>query len=105
MDEFQGLTALGLVGELHQAFSTRLSGFWTDILRQAPNLFVKIYGEATQFEEESGQLSRKYAVVPSCVDDILARAKMYGINFLPPDPYDTLNRHEVVNPEWWQIKH
>ncbi len=105
MEEFQGVTVIGLQGEKELAFSARLSTFWTGVLRQNPDLFEKVYAETTEFEVENGCPTRKYAIEPDGVEEILRLAQANGVSFLPTDPDDTYTRHEAVAPEWWQIEH
>lgn len=105
MEEFQGLTVIGLKGEQDQSFSARLSAFWTKVLRQDPDLFEKVYAETSEFESENGCPTRKYAIEPEGVAEILRLAQANGVAFLPVDTEDTYTRHEAVAPEWWQIEH
>jgi hypothetical protein len=105
MEEFQGVTAKGQQGENEGAFSARLSTFWTVVLRQNPELFEKVYAETTEFEEDNGSPTRKYAIEPDAVQEVTQMATRHGIDFLPVDPDDTYTRHEAVAPEWWQIEH
>lgn len=105
MEEFQALTAVGQPGETEASFSSRLSSFWTGVLRNNLELFEKIYAETTEFEQEKGCPTRKYAVEPDGVTTLLEVAKSNEIAFLPPDPDETYTRHEAVAPEWWQIEH
>lgn len=105
MDEYQGVTVIGLKGEKESAFSARLSTFWTGVLRNNPELFEKVYAETTEFEDENGCPTRKYAIEPDGVAEILRLAQANGVGCLAIDPEDTYTRHEAVAPEWWQIEH
>lgn len=105
MEEYQGITLKGKNGEPTPAFSGRLSVFWTQVLRQVPDLFEKVYAETTEFEDHNGSPTRKYAVEPDGVVQLLQLVKTNGLEYLTPDPDDTYTRHEAVAPEWWQIEH
>lgn len=105
MEEYQGITLMGKKGEQEAAFSSRLSAFWTQVLRQVPELFEKVYAETTEFEDHGGCPSRKYAIEPDGVAPLLELVQKNALEFLPPDADDTYTRHEAVAPEWWQIEH
>ena len=104
-EEYQGVSIFGQKGEQEATFSNRLSTFWTQVLRQFPELFEKVYAETTEFEDHQGCPLRKYAVEPDGVAPLLQLIQDNALGYLPPDPDDTYSRHEAVAPEWWQIEH
>src|SRR5205823_14238607 len=62
MDEYLCLTLLSRPGESEGEFKSRLSAFWTRMLRERPADFEKVYAEAVAFERQTDRLSRKYLV-------------------------------------------
>ncbi|MFO0947077.1 MAG: hypothetical protein U1D30_14230 [Planctomycetota bacterium] len=105
MDEFVCITALSRTDETEEAFSARLTRFWTHMLRSFKDDFEKVYAETTEFETARGRLSRQYLAEDEVVDLVIREMKTAGIDHEPIDRDDTYSRYEAVAPEWMQIEH
>ena len=105
MDMFQGIELAGLPNESESLFSTRLSRFWTGILRLYPEQFEAVYAESSEFGRNDNRPTRQYAVEFAVVLFLQEQLEKVGIELLPVDPDNTYTRHEAVAPDWWQIEH
>jgi len=105
MDEFVCLTLLANPGEAEAAFSARLSRFWTQMLRNRPDDFKKVYAEAAAFEEHRGRLTRRYLAAEDVLAVLEKELASAGVEQLPVDRDETFTKYEAVAPEWWQIEH
>ena len=68
MDDFVCLTLVSRPGESEAVFSSRLTRFWTHMLRHFPSDFEKVYAETTAFETQGTRLSRQYLAEGEVVD-------------------------------------
>jgi hypothetical protein len=105
LDEFVCITILSQPGESEAVFSTRLSRFWTHMLRNFQSDFEKVYAETTAFEEKEGLLSRQYLAGEDVVLLLEKELKAAGVAFEPIDRDDVYSKYEAVPPEWMQIEH
>ena len=105
MEEFAGIVLVGRVGEDQDAFSARLSAFWSDMLRQHPDDFEQVYAETTEFEDHDGRPTRMYLVEDDAVDWLCGQLDGADLDMLPVDPDDRHSRYEATPPEWMQIEH
>ena len=105
MEMFQGIVVAGHEAEKETQFSSRLSQFWTKILRSHPEQFEAVYAESSEFGCQNGCPTRQYAVDPEVVLFLRDQLEEAGIKLLPVDPDDTYTRFEAVAPDWWQIEH
>ena len=105
MDEYVSISVCSRAGETEDAFSARLSLFWTGMLRDHKEDFEKVYAETTEFEEHEGRLLRIYLAEDDVID-LLERSLSAGeIDYLPIDREDTYSKYEAVSPDWMQIEH
>lgn len=104
-DEFLCLTVHGQPGEPEAAFKGRLVEFWTHLLRTQPDLYERVYAEATAFEAAGGRVSRQYMVEPDAVPAVTAELTGQGLGFEPVDEDDTYSKNEVSGRDWFQIPH
>lgn len=105
LEEYQGIVVAGHENESQLRFSSRLSQFWTVILRQHPEQFEGVYAESSEFGSEGNKPTRQYAVDPAVVAFLGEQLADAGIELLPVDPDETYTRYEAVAPDWWQIEH
>jgi len=105
MDEYLMLSVLSAPGESKETFSRRLSTFWTQILRQYPEDFEKVFAETTSFELHGNQLERQYLIEPDVLDLLEKELSTAGIGLKPVDPDEIFSRYEAVSPQWMQIEH
>lgn len=105
MDEYVCITVHGKPGEEEEAFSARLSRFWTHMLRQYKEDFEKVYAETTEFGRIHECLSRQYLAEDEVVDLIEKELATAGLDVLPIDRDDVYSKYEAVAPEWMQIEH
>jgi hypothetical protein len=103
--EYICVTILGRVGEPEAKFAARLSEFWSDMLRELPDEFERVYAEAIAFEEVDGRVSRQYLVEAELADLLEARLRQARLDFLPIDRDDRYSKYEATPSEWMQIEH
>lgn len=105
MDEFVCLTLLAHPNEDEAAFKTRLTEFWTHMLRNRPDDYEGVYAEARDFDEEGGRTCRQYMVELDAIDTVTAELTARDMPFTPVDHDDLYNRSEASSSEWFQIPH
>ena len=104
-DEYLLLTVVGRPGEPEAAFKGRLVAFWTHLLRTDPDLYERVYAEATAFEPSGGRVARQYVLEPDAVPGVTAALAGQGLEHEPVDADDTYTRNEVSGRDWFQIPH
>ena len=105
MDEYVCITVLSRPGEAQADFASRLSQFWTHLLRSRKPDFEKVYAETTQYEETAGGWSRQYLAQVDVADVLEAELTAAGLEFEPIDRDELFSKYEAVPPEWMQIEH
>jgi hypothetical protein len=105
LDEFICLAVVSQPGESQAAFASRLSRFWTHMLRNFKSDFEKVYAETTAFEEEAGRLSRKYLAGDEVISLLERELPSAGLDHELVDRDDRYSRYEAVAPDWMQIEH
>lgn len=105
MKEYILISVCSKEEETQIEFSQRLSQFWTQMLRQSPEEFEKVYAECTEFEIENTILVRKYAILPELADFLKTNMENQSLKVLEIDPDDIYNNYEITAPEWMQIEH
>ncbi|MGL6075146.1 MAG: hypothetical protein ACRC8S_13380 [Fimbriiglobus sp.] len=105
MEEFVCVTVLSEPGESEAAFKSRLTAFWTHMLRQRESTYEQVYSEATKFEADGDQLSRQYMVMPEGVEVLEAELKAAKIGHETIDVDDTYNKYEASGAGWFQLDH
>lgn len=103
--EYVCLTILSRLGETEAKFAARLSEFWSDMLRELPDEFERVYAEAIAFEESSGRVSRQYLVEAEIADLLEQRLRQARLDFVPIDRDDRYSKYEATPSEWMQIEH
>jgi hypothetical protein len=104
-DEYLSLTVLSRLGEDEAAFKTRLSQFWTHMLRNHPDSFEKVYAETVEFDSASDRLSRQYLFEAAVVDRLERELTAAGIDHEPIDRDDHYSKYEATPPHWMWIEH
>lgn len=105
MDEFVCLTLLGEPGEAEAEFRSRLTAFWTHVLRTRPDEYEQVYAEAKGYEESGGLVAKQYMIRPAVADVLAAELTTKGMRFEEIDLDDTYNKAEASSSEWFQIPH
>lgn len=105
MTEYLCLTLFAAADETEAAFKTRLTAFWTHMLRNKPDDYEKVYAEATRFGTTDGHVSRQYMVEADAIDAVTAELSANGVAFSPVDPDDTYTKYEATPSDWFQIEH
>ncbi|MBY0513864.1 MAG: hypothetical protein K2P78_08120 [Gemmataceae bacterium] len=104
-DEYLCLTLVARAGEPEAAFTSRLTAFWTHLLRTRPDEYEKVYAEATRFAATDGRVSRQYMVEAGGVEVLTAELAAAGVEFVPSDPDDVYSKYEAAPPDWFWIEH
>ena len=105
MTEYLRLTLHGRPGEPEAAFKGRLVEFWTHMLRTQPDLYERVYAEATAFEPAGDGVGRDYMVEPGAADAVVAVAAACELDCAAVDPDDLYSRNEASGRDWFQIPH
>jgi hypothetical protein len=105
MTEYLCLTLLSSASESEAAFKSRLTAFWTLLLRTRPDDYAKVYAEATKYGSDEGRVSREYMVEVDGIDLLIADLATNGIDFKPVDNDNTYSKYEAASPDWFQIPH
>ncbi len=104
-EEYLCLTIVAEPGESESAFKTRISTFWSGVVRREPDLFERVYAETTAFELEKGRLSRKYLVEAAAAEKVAQLMTGSSLETLPLDPDDLYTKYEAAPPDWFWIEH
>ncbi|MCI0704281.1 MAG: hypothetical protein L0241_24750 [Planctomycetia bacterium] len=105
MSEYLCLTLIASAGEAESAFKSRLTAFWTHLLRTRKDTYEAVFAESTHSGTTDGRVSRQYMVEVSAAQMVLAELSACGIASLPLDPDDTYSKYEASGSEWFQIPH
>lgn len=99
------LTLVANADETESAFRSRLTAFWTHLLRTLPGAYEAVFAEAKEFDTHTGRLSRAYMVEASAAETVATALTANGVAVLPFDPDDTYSKYEASSSEWFQIAH
>jgi hypothetical protein len=99
------LTALADAGESEAAFKSRLTAFWSHLIRTQPDAYAAVFAEAKAFETAAGRASRQYMVGCEAAGAVVAALAAHAVAALPLDPDDTYTKYEASGSEWFQIAH
>lgn len=103
--EYLCLTLLGEPEESRESFQSRLTAWWSYLLRQRPELYEQVYAEAVEFTQHQGRLARQYMVAVEAADAVVEEAIRFGLASVPLERDDLYSRYEASGPEWFQIEH
>lgn len=92
-------------GEAEADFKTRLSAFWTGMLRNHPDEFERVYAETARFDDDAGRLSRQYLVEAEAADWLERELTAGDVEFAPIDRDDVFTKYEATPPDWMWIEH
>ena len=105
MNDYNCITVCSRPGESESDFKSRLSIFWTHLLRHHPLLFARVYAETTAFATKGGTLTRQYLVEALGASAIEVLLREMALAFEPIDPEDLYTKYEAKPPEWFWIEH
>ena len=105
MEDYVCVTVRGTPGEAEGALKSRLTAFWTHMLRARPDDYEKVYAEATSFEASAGTATREYMVQANGVAALLTELTAAGLGYDPPDEDETYSKYEATSPDWFQLEH
>jgi hypothetical protein len=105
LNDYLCLTVLSKPGESGPDFSSRLSRFWTHMLRNFKTDFEKVYAETCRFEQAGDRWSRQYLFEESVLQRLTAELPSAEMDFEPIDRDDVYSKYEASPPEWMQIEH
>ena len=105
MTEYLSVTLLGNPGESQAGFKSRLTAFWTHMLRNRPDDYEKVFAEASRFGIEGGRVSRQYLVEADVIDAVAVELSVHDIQYAEVDRDDTYSKYEAATPDWFQIEH
>lgn len=105
MTEYLCLTLLAPAGETEVAFKSRLTAFWSHLIRAWPATYAAVYAEASHFGTTNGCASRQYIVEANAADTVVEALATSGMEALPLDPDDVYTKYEASGSEWFQIAH
>jgi hypothetical protein len=105
MDEYLCLTFVGNAGEVEAAFKTRLTAFWTLLLRSQPDVYDAVFAESKAFGSEAGRVSRAYMIEASAVRAVREAATAAGLDVEEFDEDDVYTKYEASGSDWFQLAH
>jgi hypothetical protein len=105
LNDYLCLAVLSKPSESQADFSSRLSRFWTHMLRNCKADFERVYAETCRFESTGDCLSRKYLFEEVVLDRLERELHAAGLGFEPIDRDDVYSKYEASPPEWMQIEH
>ncbi len=105
MQEYLLIEVSSEINEVAAAFSQRLSKFWTQVLRNTPDDFEKVYAESSKFETGANLLTRKYAILPEFTVLLKTLLENEGFSTSSIDPDDLYSGYEITSPDWMHIEH
>ncbi|MEZ6139384.1 MAG: hypothetical protein R3B84_02325 [Zavarzinella sp.] len=105
MQEYLLLTIQGAPDEAEAAFRRRLIELWTLMLRNYPEIYESVFAEASEFEIDTGVLSRSYMVEVGAATEIIGIIQQTGLHVQPIDMDDLYSPQEITGSEWFQIPH
>ena len=103
--EYLCLTLLAPDGESEGAFKSRLTAFWSHLIRAQPDTYAAVYAEASHFGTTDGRVSRQYMVEAEASEEVVLALIAAGIATLPLDQDDVYTKYEASGSEWFQIPH
>jgi hypothetical protein len=103
--EYLCLTLIANAGEAETAFKARLTAFWTQLLRTAPDTYEAVFAEAKTSGVTDGKVSREYMVEADAAEAVSSALTTNGIAALPLNPDDVYSKYEASGSEWFQIPH
>jgi hypothetical protein len=104
-EDYLSLVVRSRPGEDEAAFKTRLSEFWTGMLRNHPDEFEKVYAETVRFEADGDQRTRKYLFEASVADLLEEKLSAAALDHEPIDRDDVYSKYEATPPDWMWIEH
>ncbi|AWM37388.1 hypothetical protein GobsT_46510 [Gemmata obscuriglobus] len=105
MTEYLCLTLLANADEPAPAFKSRLTAFWSHLLRTQPDTYEALYAEAVTFELVGGRVSRQYMVEVAAAEPLADALRAGGVEVAPVDTDDTYTKYEASGSEWFQVEH
>ncbi|VTS02275.1 hypothetical protein [Tuwongella immobilis] len=105
MERYLCLTVQSQPGEGESEFKTRLSQFWTKMLREQPDAFEKVYAETVAFESSGGRLTRQYLFEADIAELLAGALDAAGVAHEAIDEDDTYSKYEATPPDWMWIEH
>jgi hypothetical protein len=104
-DDYLCLTVRSRAGETEAAFKSRLSQFWTHMLRNHKADFEKVYAESSEFGSEGERVTRQYLVETAAIDVVEREMAAAEIEHQPIDRDDCYSKYEATPPDWMWIEH
>ena len=105
MDDYLCVTLRSRADEKESDFQSRLSTFWTHMLRNRPDDYERIYAEATKFGAHDGMATRQYLIEAGVSELLQAELRTASIEFEPIDEDDIYSKYEAAPPDWFWIEH
>jgi hypothetical protein len=105
MTEYLCVTLLARAGETEDAFKTRLTVFWTHLIRTQPDTYAAVFAEAKAFDTTDDRVSRAYMVEAGAADAVAEALTTNGVEAAPVDADDVYTKYEASGSEWFQIAH
>lgn len=104
-DDYLSLTVHSRPDESPGDFKTRLSAFWTLMLRNHPDDFEKVYAETVEFDRAGDRLTRQYLIEAEVAGFLEIQLRESGMEFEPIDADEVFSKFEATPPEWMWIEH
>jgi antirestriction protein len=104
-DEYCCVTVKSHPTEGRESFNRRLIAFWSRMLREHKDTYVRVYAESSVLGSQGERVTRQYLVGRDVVATIERNMGEDGIEHDPIDANEVYSRFEATSPDWFQIPH
>ena len=104
-DDYLCVTVKSHPNEDIESFNRRLTAFWSRMIREQKDAYVRVYAESSALDAHGDRASRQYLVGADAVEAIERFMVEAGINHEPIDADEVYSRFEATSPDWFQIPH
>jgi hypothetical protein len=104
-DDYLCLTVKSHSGENAESFNRRLITFWSQMLREQKDAYVRVYAETSLLGAHGDRASRQYLVGADAIATIERSLGEAGVDHDPIDADEMYSRFEATSPDWFQIPH
>jgi broad specificity phosphatase PhoE len=104
-DDYFCVTVKSHPSEDAESFNRRLIAFWSRMIREQKDAYVRVYAETSAIVAHGDRASRQYLVGSDAVELIARNMREAGVDHDPVDADEVYSRFEATSPDWFQIPH
>jgi len=105
VDDYLCVTVRSRPDEREAAFKNRLVEFWTVVLREHPDVYLRVYAETSKFEQGPQVLTRQYLIEASAAEELEVIVGRHQLDVDPIDEDEIYSKYDAAPPEWFWIPH